>query len=91
MKGTNSNTAQTTNNSPYLFPITTLRNTDNSSELDLIMNTASSTIREVHEICRKKETEILVWVLSDTDRNWDPEVPLSTLLAYAMCGYSLPI
>ena len=30
-------------------------------------------------------------VLSNADRNWDPEVPHSTPVAYAMCGYSLPI
>jgi hypothetical protein len=91
VKGISSQTSQSNDNSPYLFPITVLNETEKLTEIDVIMNSAVSAVREVHEICRKKATEILVWLLSDTDRTWDPEVPHSTPVAYAMAGYSLPV
>jgi hypothetical protein len=37
----------------------------------------------------KKATEVLVWFVSDTDRNRNPELPHSVAVAYAMKGYSL--
>ena len=48
-----------------------------------------SALHEAHHLCRKKATEILVWLLSDTDRSWQAEIPHSIPVAYAMKGYSL--
>lgn len=83
--------SQTNNSSPYIFPVVTLSEQRPECDVELVINAAALAIEEVHQLCRKKATEVLVWLLSDTDRVWDPEIPHSTPVAYAMKGYSLPV
>lgn len=44
-----------------------------------------------HHIERRKASEVLVWLIQDTDRNWNPEVPHALPCAYALKGYSLTV
>ncbi len=65
---------------------------DTCHALDLLMTSLSEAkqcIRILHNLCRKKATEVLVWLLQDTNREWKPERPHSIPIAYALKGYSL--
>ncbi len=52
---------------------------------------AIESLQTCSTLCRRKATEILVWLLSDVDRAWKAEVPHSLPVCYVMKGYSLPI
>ena len=61
----------------------------NHCDIDVLTTEIKSAINESYQICRQKATELLVWLLSDTDRCFNPEIPHSLPVAYAMKGYSL--
>ena len=64
--------------------------TQDADVLSVIKMTRTS-IEESHQLLRKRSSEILVWLLSDTDRLWHAEIPHSMPVAYAMKGYSLKL
>ncbi|XP_076088264.1 uncharacterized protein LOC143058683 [Mytilus galloprovincialis] len=90
LKGTCTEIAQTIPESPYLFPIHIETISIPLNNMDILFTEIISSLREAFEICRKKASEVLVWLLSDTDRNWNEEIPHSLPIGYAMKGYSLP-
>jgi hypothetical protein len=57
--------------------------------LSEIITAIRSCISEWRQISRKKATEVLVWLLQDTDRQWNEECLHSCPVAYAMRGPSL--
>ncbi|XP_071133796.1 uncharacterized protein [Mytilus edulis] len=77
--------------SPYVYPIcnTEERNNLTVDEMDSIFSSINTCINEAYQICRKKATEVIVWILADTDRIFNPDVPYAIPIAYAMKGYSL--
>ncbi|VDI84262.1 Hypothetical predicted protein [Mytilus galloprovincialis] len=90
LKGTCTEIAQTIPESPYLFPIHIETISIPLNNMDILFTEIISSLREAFEICRKKASEVLVWLLSDTDRNWNEEIPHSLPIGYAMKGCSLP-
>ena len=46
-------------------------------------------IKTGHQLSRKKAAEVMVWVLSNKDRYWSPELPNSLIVAYGMKDYRL--
>ena len=81
-----------TNDFPYLFPNTPeYPNITYHTVGDVIItiNRAESFIREAHMLCRKKASEILAFVLTDTDRLSNQTTPHHLPLAYALKGYSM--
>lgn len=91
LKATSNEISQTHERSPYIFPVTKEPDTNHVKEnTELTFSNVIRILEETYEICRKKATEVLVWLLSDTDRCWNIEVPHSLPVAYAMKGYSLP-
>ncbi|CAG2256016.1 unnamed protein product [Mytilus edulis] len=77
--------------SPYVYPTcnTEERNNLTVDEMDSIFSSINTCINEAYQICRKKATEVIVWILADTDRIFNPDVPYAIPIAYAMKGYSL--
>ena len=57
--------------------------------LRLLTNTCKQLIQEAYELECKKATEILAFILSDTDRMHDPQHPNQVCVAYGLKGYSL--
>ena len=47
------------------------------------------TIREAHDLCRRKASEVLLFLLTDTDREYNKDKPSSIPIAYALKGKSL--
>ena len=47
------------------------------------------TIREAHNLCRRKASEVLLFLLTDTDREYNKDRPSSVPIAYALKGKSL--
>ena len=92
VRATNKEISQTHDQTPYVFPVVTMGSTVNTvDEIESTFQNVVRVLEETYEICRKKATEVVVWLLSDTDRSWNIEVPHSLPVAYAMKGYSLPI
>ena len=91
LKGTCFQISQTFSESPYIFPIPNPRVSDVNVDnlIDQAFVGARLTLKESYELCRKKATEVLVWLLSDTDRCWNPEIPHALPVGYALKGYSL--
>ena len=48
-------------------------------------------IREAHDLCRRKATEVLLFVLTDTDREYSKDKPNAIPVAYALKGKSLKV
>ena len=46
-------------------------------------------IREAYDMCRRKATEVLLFVLTDTDRDFNKDKPAAVPLAYALKGKSI--
>lgn len=88
IKATASNLSKTHEQTPFVFPIPEIKET---SELDIneIIAETKSVFKEAYDVCRKKATEVLVWLASDSDRVWNPEIPHALPVSYAMKGYSL--
>ena len=55
----------------------------------LVTQTSKILIEEAYELQRKKATELLVFVISDTDGIHNPNKPSQIPVAYALKGYSL--
>ena len=88
-KGTASALSQTTLQTPYVFSASFCEETSSCDDIEILATEIKGAIRESYQICRKKASEVLVWLLSDTDRLFHPEIPHSLPVAYAMKGYSL--
>ena len=58
-------------------------------KLQIALSDSIACITKAFELCRRKAVEVLVWLLSDVDRLWKPEIPHALPVAYAMKGYSL--
>ena len=59
-----------------------------------IINCCNSTmvcIREAHDLCRRKATEVLLFVATDTDREYSKDKPNAIPVAYALKGKSLKV
>ena len=65
------------------------RSLENS--LDVIIAHATNSTEEAFRLTRRQATEVLVWLLSDVDRVWSPEIPHSIPVAYGMKGNSAPL
>ena len=48
-------------------------------------------VREAHELCRRKATEVLLFLLTDTDREYSKDKPSAIPIAYALKGKSLRV
>ena len=84
------NISQTTHDSPFQFALPSQRNLDiNRVDVATCMSTAASCVEDAYQLCRIKATEVLVWILADTNRMWQPEIPHALPVAYALKGYSL--
>ena len=61
---------------------------------DHVINCCKSTmctIREAHDLERHKATEVLLFLLSDTDREYSKDKPAAVPVAYALKGKSLKV
>lgn len=88
VKGTSVALSQTQPLSPYIFPVQKL-NILSEVDMPAVLTDTISALKESYQLCRKKASEVLVWLLNDTDRIWHPEIPNSLPISYAMKGYSL--
>ena len=57
--------------------------------LQLLTSTCKQLVEEAYELEQRKATEILAFVLSDTDQMDDPQYPNQVCVAYGLKGYSL--
>ncbi|CAG2197667.1 unnamed protein product [Mytilus edulis] len=90
IKCTSNGISQTTTETPYVFPLHVQReNEDTESNIEKVLTESVFNIKESYQICRRKASEVLVWLLSDSDRQRHPEMQNSVPIAYAMKGYSL--
>ncbi|XP_062569232.1 uncharacterized protein LOC134231307 [Saccostrea cucullata] len=89
MKGTKLGCSYVIDESPYIYPVCNLDTKDDSEDFDDISNSVKSCIMDAFQVCRKKATEVLVWILADTNRIFSKGIPYSLPVAYAMKGYSL--
>ena len=48
-------------------------------------------ICEAHDLCRRKAIEVLLFVLTDTDREYSKDKPNAIPIAYALKGKSLKV
>ncbi|CAH1789092.1 unnamed protein product [Owenia fusiformis] len=74
------------------FLVTKRDNADHVLAIPLendVIERASKILQEAYELLRKKATEVLVWLISTTDREWSPECPHAIPIAWALKGYSL--
>lgn len=60
-----------------------------SNNLFDLLTISKSCLESAFELTSKKATEVLVWHLQDTDRQWHPERIHAVPIAYALKGYSL--
>ncbi|KAK3085496.1 hypothetical protein FSP39_004241 [Pinctada imbricata] len=58
-------------------------------EINYSMDTSSSLLNEGYNLLRKKATEIMVWVLTNKDRNSKLEIPCSVPVAFGLKDYRL--
>ena len=95
VKGITAGITQIREDSPYVLPVTSLYEKASQpitqTEVEPVFTAAIACLKDAHEVCRKKATEVIVWILSDTDRCYDPQIPYSIPVAYAMKGYSLGV
>ena len=54
-----------------------------------VFECASNQIKQSYELQRSRAAEVLVWLLSSTDRLWQAEIPHSVPVAYAMTSYGI--
>lgn len=62
---------------------------DIESELQAVKDNAKMLINEAHTLCRRKANEILIFILSDTDRAHNISTPMFMPIAYAMRGRTM--
>ena len=79
--------------SPYYVPqIEGMRNVSDATiatKLKAICHVTKDLVSKAYELQRRKATEILAFVISDTDRIHDGEHPNQIPIGYALKGYSL--
>ena len=51
-----------------------------------LLDLMKESIKAAYELSRVKATEVLIWMLSSTDRTWDPEKPYAYPIAYGLKG-----
>ncbi|MES9902851.1 MAG: hypothetical protein ABW168_09220 [Sedimenticola sp.] len=64
-------------------------NTELKSVLEILYNAEQAT-KQSYQLTRHKASEFLGFMISDTDRNFHPELLHSVPIAYGLKGYSLP-
>ena len=74
---------------PYVLPWASNGIENQHVDICAVLARSDTALKEAYQICRKKATEVLVWLISDTDRIWNAEIPHAVPIAYAMKGYSL--
>ena len=60
-------------------------------DIDIILNTTQTLVNNGYQLARKKATEVIVWLLSDVDREWKSEIPHSIPVAWCLKGNSLAV
>ena len=84
----------TSTEGPYILPSNVSKDhsanvNSVTSWLQLLMQTSKILTEEAYELQRKKATELLAFVISDTDRIHNPNKLNQIPVAYALKGYSL--
>ncbi len=54
-----------------------------------VFECASNQLKQSYELQRSRAAEVIVWLLSSTDRLWQAEIPHSVPVAYAMASYGI--
>ena len=57
------------------------------NDMQVTMNESEECIRTGHQLCRRKATEVMVWVISNKDRHWSQDLPNSVPVAYGLKDY----
>ena len=55
--------------------------------MHVALNESEECIQTGHQLCRRKATEVMVWVISNKDRYWSQELPNSVPVAYGLKDY----
>ena len=58
-------------------------------ELGQVIQKAKQVVRSSYELTRRRATELMVWVLTNKDRNTKTEIPCSLPVAYGLKDYRL--
>jgi hypothetical protein len=58
-------------------------------ELGQVIQKAKHVVRSNYELTRRRATELMVWVLTNKDRNTKTEIPCSLPVAYGLKYYRL--
>lgn len=74
--------------SPFLF--SPYVDETQGDEIQDLHQQSLALVEHAHLLARRKASEVLAFVLSDTDREYNPEMHHQLPVAYAMKGYSLP-
>ena len=59
------------------------------ADVMIMINEAESFMKEAHLLCRRKASEVLAFIITDTDRLSNPTLPHHLPLAFALKGYSM--
>ena len=85
-----SNISQRTHDSPFHFALPSQCYADiNRVYVAPSMSTAASCVevKDAYQLSRIKATEVLIWILADNNRMWQPEIPHALPVAYPWKGY----
>ena len=93
--GVDANIFQVFEDSPYVFAGIDSRNVQRSETMKESLIATLEEMKEctktMYNLCRRKASEVVVWLLQDVNRQWKSESPHSIPIAYALKGYSLPV
>ena len=80
-------------NTPFVYagPVTASSMGGLLTRIEEAVNQAQKVTTQLYQLCRRKSSEVLVWLIQDTDREWNPEYPHSMPIAYALKGYTLTV
>lgn len=56
-------------------------------DLQVVLSQSEDCLRTAYQLSRNKANEVLVWVLSNKNRHWSPELPNSVPVAYGLKDY----
>jgi hypothetical protein len=80
---------------PYrIKTLRTVNSSDDStapSHLSEALVSMKDSAKSLHHLQRKKSSEVVVWLAQSTNREYNPEMPHSIPIAYALQGYSLSV
>ena len=96
MSGFDSCTSNQQSNSPFRERNNCAENIFNvelfCQELSVMLAESLAVINDTHNICRKKASEIILFMLSDSDRmKLINDDTYTHVIGYGMKGYSLPV